>query len=299
MRVRPALAAALLAAGVVALGPSPAHGARAPQPLALVIVAGQSNALGYQSFVTDPVTHDDVFTDRSKSPADTSVLFMWTESGVPSSGATPVRLDAPQVLAGVSSPIFGPEVGLARSLWGQGHRNLLVVKVAFSGSSLATDWQPGDADYTALVTRVQQAEAWARSNGYAPSIVALCWMQGESDAMLASQATTYGSHLKSFLAGLHRDLSIGARVPVVLGVIDLTDYINFEIGHHECTTPSCSGEKGWNVDVMQAQEHAASRYVFVTKTSTLPRYQDFLHLTDRAELSLGRSFGLLAGHHLA
>lgn len=293
------MAGVFLAAVAPGLGASASGAvARAKPVLDVLVVAGQSNALGYQSFVTDPVTHADVFTDKTRSAADSRVLFMWTESGVPSNGAAPVKLDAPQDLVGAPGPIFGPEVGLARALWAEGHHSLLVVKVAYSGSGLAEDWMPGDADFQALVARVQQAVAWADQNGFEPRVDGLYWMQGETDAMSATTAAAYGANLSTFLKAVRTDLPMEPRAPIVLGVIDLADYVDFEIGHHLCPTASCGAEKRWNDEVMTAQERAASRDDFVTKTASLPRYEDFIHLTDAAELALGKAFGQLSGRHL-
>jgi Carbohydrate esterase, sialic acid-specific acetylesterase len=146
--------------------------------LDVLVVAGQSNALGYASYVIDPKTHKDVFTDSSRSPADHTALLIWDESGVLSSVAAPVLLDTPQRLTGSSSPIFGPEVGLARALYADGQWHVLVVKVAIDGSSLAEDWLPGQTDFKATLADVKAAETWARREGWVPSAKALYWFQG-------------------------------------------------------------------------------------------------------------------------
>lgn len=293
-RLLPALA--LAAATTLCWSATTSGAATAPQ-LDILVVAGQSNALGYQSYVVDPSTHKDVFTE-SHSAANKKVLVMWDESGVTSSGKVPVPLDTPQHLAGAPSPVFGPEVGLARALYSDGDRHLLVVKVAFSGSSLAADWQPNDPDFQALVAMVQHAESWASGAGWSPSIAAVYWMQGESDAMTAPWASSYHSHLLSFIAAVRQQLGLSSKTPFVIGEIDLHDYIEFEIAHDDCSSPSCTNEKHWNEEVMAAQRKAASTDVFVASTASLPRYEDFLHLTDAGELVLGRIFATLSEHHL-
>lgn len=267
--------------------------------LTVLVVAGQSNALGYQSFVVDPKTHKDVFTDSTRSPADHHVLLWWDESGVASASELPAPLDTAQKLSGAPSPVFGPEVGLARYLYAHGHHNLLVVKVAFSGSSLAVDWAKTAPDYKALVTTVTDALAWARTSGWRPVIGGVYWMQGETDAMSATMASAYGANLKAFLSNVRSSLSLSATTPFVLGQIDLADVIEDYQAHHLCPTPTCSAERLWNEQVMGAQSRAAGPYVYVTKTAKLPRYDDFLHLTNTAELALGKAFGQLSASHLA
>jgi hypothetical protein len=261
------------------------------------VLAGQSNALGYQSYVVDPTTHKDVFND-SRSAADKKVLLMWNETEVRTSGANPVPLDTPQVLQGAPSPVFGPEVGIARTLYSAGHRHLLIVKVAFAGSSLAVNWQLGSPDFQTLVTTVQHAESWASSHGWTPSIGALYWMQGETDAMSSAWASSYRANLTGFFTDVRQQLDLEKTTPIVVGEIDLHDYIDFEVIHDDCGTPSCSPQKRWNNEVMAAQRAVASKDVFVTSTAQLPRYDDFLHLSDAAELTLGRTFAMLSEHHL-
>jgi Carbohydrate esterase, sialic acid-specific acetylesterase len=269
-----------------------------PRKLNLLIVAGQSNALGYQSYVTDPHTHQDVFTDAGRSPADRRVLLMWDETQVPSSGPTPVPLDTPQVLAGTSSAVFGPEVGLARYLYRAGHHHLLVVKVAFSGSSLAEDWTPASMDFKALVSSVAAAVTWAKGHGWAPTLAGLYWMQGETDAMSEALASAYRSNLKAFLTYVRADLRLPRATPIVLGQIDLSQYISFQQSLGLCTATSCAEERTWNREVMRAQAQSVSWRTFLARTSRLPRYEYFLHLSDLGELALGKEFGELSAKHL-
>jgi hypothetical protein len=273
------------------------HRHRAPN-LVILVVAGQSNAVGYQSFVIDPKTHKDIFTDGSRSAADGKVLLTFQESGVTGGALPPGRLDTPQRRTGATSPIFGPEVGLARYLYGAGHRNLFVVKVAFSGSSLAANWTSHNVDYESLIARVHEAETWALDNGWSPTIGAFYWMQGESDAINATYAADYRTNLLQFMANVRHSLTLKQTVPFVIGQIDLTQYIKYEQANKLCTSPTCTSEKLWNSEVMKAQASVAGRYVFVAKTSKLPRYEDFLHLTDAAELTLGTAFGRLSRSHL-
>jgi hypothetical protein len=45
---------------------------------------------------------------------------------------------------------------------------------------------------------------------------------------------------------------------------------------------------------MKAQASVTGKHVFLAKTASLPRFDDFLHLTDAAELTLGTEFGSLS-----
>lgn len=288
-------AACVLLTAALVVGTTSHHrgtAAVAAPRLDVLVVAGQSNALGYESFVIDPRTHLDVFTDAGRSPADRHVLLTWDESGVPG-GSTPVALDTPQVRLGATSPVFGPEVGLARALYAAGHQHLLIVKVAISGSSLAKDWVPGESDYRALLGKVASAMTWARASGWAPKVSALYWFQGETDAMNPAWAASYGANLVTFLRSVRAGLHLGATGPVTIAQTDVTDFIRFEEAHQLCPTRSCSGEWFWNEEVMRAQAAAAGPRTYVVPTSKLARFDNFIHLSDAAELALGRTFGTL------
>jgi hypothetical protein len=256
----------------------------------VLVVAGQSNALGYDSYVIDPKTHRDVFTDSSRSPADRRVLLTWDESQVPAASTGPVPIETPQNRIGARSPIFGPELGLARALYADGHRHLIVVKVATNGSSLAEDWLPGDDDYKLLLTRVQGAERWASAHGYVPSLAGIYFFQGETDALNPTWAAAYGTNLRVFLAGLRQALTLGSRVPIDLAQIDLTDFLRIEQATKVCQPAVCSAEWKGNAEVMAAQASAAGGSTLVTPTSRLARFQNFIHLSNVGELALGKAF---------
>jgi hypothetical protein len=292
MRWLLALTMLALSSATVATGAS--AGITPPPALTILVIGGQSNALGFQSFVIDPTTHKDVFTEKGRSPADRHVLFTFEESGVAGGTLPPVPLDSPQRLAGAPSPVFGPEIGLARYLYGSGYKHLLIVKVAISGSSLAVDWAPGSKNLSLLVARVQAAVEWARNTGWSPTIGGFYWMQGERDATDGAYAASYRANLLQFIVTIRRELPLKSTRPVVIGQIDLTDFIHYESTHHLCSRKVCRSEQKWNAEVMKAQASVAGKYVFLAKTSKLPRYEDFLHLTNAAELTLGKEFGSLS-----
>jgi hypothetical protein len=278
-------------------------GAASAQPrlspnIIVLVVAGQSNALGYQSFVIDPRTHKDVFTEKGASPADRRVPFTFQDSGVAVHPLPPVPLDTPQKRTGASSPVFGPEIGLARYLYNAGHKSLLVVKVAISGSSLAVDWAPHGDDLSLLVTRVQAAMAWATNHDLRPTIGGFFWVQGERDATDGAYAADYRTNLVHFIANVRHDLLLKSTTPFAVAQIDIAAYINYEQASHLCSSKDCRSERRWNSEVMKAQSSVTGKHVFLAKTAKLPRYKDALHLTDAAELSLGTAFGELTRSHI-
>jgi len=278
------VAAALSVQGSVTAGP------RELRRLDVLVVAGQSNALGYESYVVDPQTGVDIFTSGPRSQADRRVLFMWHESGVRMPSTSPVPLDTIQRRIGAERGIFGPEIGLARSLYAAGHHQLLIVKVAVGGSSLAKGWLPAHADYRLLINEVHAGVSWAWRHGWRPTVSALYWFQGETDATKAADSSAYAANLTSFLAAIRIDLGLGKARPIVVTQTDVSDYIAYELAHRLCTSPNCESERAWNGAVMAAQAAAAGTSTYVVPTSALPRVHNYVHLSNQAELTLGQTF---------
>ncbi|MGB8169943.1 MAG: sialate O-acetylesterase, partial [Chthoniobacteraceae bacterium] len=194
--------------------------ADSPAPLEVILVAGQSNAVGF----------DAKASDLSADPDDKNVLFWWrcgdpppdehdTTSGgkwaqlQPQPRGEPMAKDAgvPRQYGNFSSPAgFGPEIGLARTLRAKEHKPLAIVKAAFSGTAMAQDWNPADPGaggscYRALVAETKAALAAAKANGAAPHLRALVWVQGESDAN-ENAAALYTEALGGMIAALRKDL---------------------------------------------------------------------------------------------
>jgi hypothetical protein len=193
----------------------------------VILVAGQSNAVGY----------DAPPSELPPDVRDADVKFWWRCGDPPpdqhdstSDGWTTLR---PQTLGnpivprqgrqygnfGQPSGGFGPEMGLARELVRTQATPLAIIKVAFSGTHAAGDWnpklaassqQPTEDDsrgacYRSLVEEVRRALDALRPE-YEPNLVALVWVQGESDAN-AQRAGEYQQHMAAMITSLRSDLS--------------------------------------------------------------------------------------------
>ena len=186
----------------------------------LILVAGQSNAVGF----------DAKPSELSPNPADNDVLFWWrtgdpppddydsTSDGKwthlqPQPKGNPRQLDQdPRQYGNFANADggFGPEIGLARDLYGKGDKRLAIVKAAWSGTSMAQDWNASDSSnsgpcYRALVSETKAAIAAAMALGVTLHLRALVWVQGEADAN-PSAAPSYEKGLSDMIAALRKDL---------------------------------------------------------------------------------------------
>lgn len=207
----------------------------------LLIVAGQSNAVGF----------DAPAAELPADPSDETILFWWRCGDPPpdqhdsmggdrwttlrpqppgrplskeSAAATnPPHPDAKRQYGNFAQPEggFGPEIAFARSLAAGAPRPLAVLKVAFSGTSVAKDWgptlqDPDGACYRALVDEYRKAIAAATTRGITLRPRALVWVQGESDAT-AEYAPLYEVNLRAMLERFRSDLEAPELV-LLLGV---------------------------------------------------------------------------------
>jgi len=187
----------------------------------LLIVAGQSNAVGFDA---DPET-------LPFDASDQHILFWWRTGDPPpddhdsTSGGEWVTLTAQPR----GSPIrprdnsgrqygnfgqfgggFGPEISFARTLRTHSKRPQAVVKVAFSGTGIRQDWEPNSTGpngscYRALTNELQLASEAAQAGGLALRPRAFLWVQGESDAD-PTDAIHYEEALHWLLFAVRRDV---------------------------------------------------------------------------------------------
>jgi lysophospholipase L1-like esterase len=194
----------------------------------LLIVAGQSNAVGYDAHPKE----------LPASEADSKIMFWWRCGDPPpdqhdsTSGGKWTHLQA-QPLGDPKKPRadrqygnfaqpeggFGPEIGLARTLYAREKKPIAVVKAAFSGTGMRRDWNfadPGEngSCYRALVSETHTAIVAAKKKGITLRPRAFVWVQGESDAN-AQDSINYSRALGSMLAAFRRDISAPKLISLI------------------------------------------------------------------------------------
>ncbi len=262
----------------------------------LVLVAGQSNAVGFDAYASE----------LPPDPADRRVMFWWRVGDPPpdkfdvTSGGKWTRLQpqpqgrpmkteteeekkkSPRQYGNFKKPEggFGPEIGFARELRAKEGRPLAIVKASFSGTALMQDWNPDDPGvsgscYRALVSETKSAIAAARARGIVLRLRALVWVQGESDAT-PKAAPEYEKNLAHMLARLRADLG----APELIALIG----VNTRFGNG----------KNPNMPVVIAQQRALAAqdplcvYVDTEGVETLP--PNHTHFTAKGTLEVGRRY---------
>ena len=267
----------------------------------LVLLAGQSNAAGWESYATDPTSGVDYLAAPYSNEADLSSTISWMPSnGYPAAnGGGPtgqVPLDTPQELfnsSGGSAAIFGPEIGWARQTYANTGQALSVVKAAFAGASLAEDWNPTirSGDYANMIAKISSTMSADAGAGQLDTIAGIAWYQGERDAQHLGMAAHYRSNLIALIAALRPELPMDPTVAIVLVKESLRARIALIDRSGACaTTAICTALTAGDTKVRAADDWAAAHLSHVIEVDTfgLPRTPDIgLHLTNTSELAIG------------
>jgi len=226
------------------------------------LLGGQSNMAGYG-----------VVAETGFQEDSTATIAIWNAWGGQKGGW---MLLGPGF--GKDDASFGPErtLGtiLARAFPGD---TIALVKIAVAATSIAVDWLPPSSGgpgplYTSLRTWIDAARnAWP--HGELPPFEAAFWMQGESDALDSVFASSYQTHLESFIQDVRADRS-DPNLPWIVALIDLQPTWPF--------APT----------VRKAQRAVSARLSGVGIVETRGLATDGTHYTAEGQLELGRRLSL-------
>ena len=155
----------------------------------VIILSGQSNASGqaWNSLLQETASAE--AWERYNRGYDNVKIYHQVDWANSSTDFVPVKVGQ-----GSDVERFGPEVGLADYLSrAYPNETFYIIKSSFSGSGLQGAWQPTAGQYKQFVTDVQTALRKLEIKGLEPEIFAMCWMQGETDAMTLAHAEIYAS----------------------------------------------------------------------------------------------------------
>jgi hypothetical protein len=207
--------------GVYAEPPPPTASTNVPllhKKIYVILFGGQSNAVGwgYDQYLLDtgdPLAEpqsDVIFYTSNSSFFPNTLTNLYSGSGQPRVETNGVM----QYPLLTNAPIrrFGPELSLGRTVRDRIHipnSKVAVIKCAFAGTNLHTDWKPDGTTNSATDGpryRNFQTTAWnglaalqAQYPDYEIEILGMGWVQGESDTA-NGQSTNYFANLTNFIA---------------------------------------------------------------------------------------------------
>jgi|GEM_PF-1545605 len=252
----------------------------------VIIVAGQSNAVGFGSDAND--------LPPALSVPQTDILF-WFEEGpwdsvydparrIGSNAWIPLQYQSDLTFGtfGWLTDGFGSEIKLGRVLADSLAEEVVVIKFAINATSLAGDWNavsPGPL-YGDLILVMNQAMSQLANLGHTGTLEGCFWMQGEWDALNSIDAAAYQANLVALIQALRADLG-SPGLPFILGRLNSQIY------------KSPYGISQGDLDTVRAAQQQVADTVPMTAlvdTDDLPLNSDFIHFTADGQILLGQRF---------
>lgn len=173
----------------------------------VILLLGQSNATGcaLNSYLEKNVGTEQYskYEDGFSSVLTNYSVDNWTNTSNGEFVKTAVGF-------GHRGEYFGPELGMAEVL-SEAYPNetVIILKYTYSGSCLKTQWLDGKKRgeiYNACIKFTETYMDALLESNYDAKIGAICWMQGESDA-IGQLADKYYDNQKRFVSFLREDLN--------------------------------------------------------------------------------------------
>ncbi len=200
--------------------PEPTPEPEDPMRARVIVIAGQSNAVGATQYSPIRKNHgDDVYKKYRKGYENVKIAFYCEPGGADGANSntnvkykSKTELTTDEIFDKVTfgqswhTTFFGPEVGMADYL-GTNYpdTSFYIVKVAKGDVSIPSHWQPGGACYEKLKETLDLCLKALESDGYHPQIMSFCWMQGENDASNDDLTAAYADNLAGVAEQFRKD----------------------------------------------------------------------------------------------
>ena len=168
----------------------------------VVMLIGQSNASGtsWSSYLSN---HFDQKTINQYRSGFDKVQIAHQCEGFSGNNTPDGEFVSVKLGQGYDQQHFGPEVGMAEYLTKNYGKNIYIIKWAYGGTGLATDWKSPSFSggnngwcYDGFVNFAKDSIK-ALSTKYRVEVKAFCWMQGEEDSVHDEYTKTYGKNKKN------------------------------------------------------------------------------------------------------
>lgn len=248
---------------------------KATDTVALFVLAGQSNMVGYRSNLQEippklQKTQHNVlwYNDRDR----------WEPLQVPTE-PLPFSEWLPNEVG------FGPEISLGKQLANCLGDTVALVKYSRNATSLAEDWNPALADslYYRMLARTSKAITDLEARGKTVRIAGFFWMQGEADASNKEFAENYRENLSYFIQTVRRDFK-QPKLPFVYGMVHFGNQHTKPNGKTNCC--------GDIVRQAQKQVNESIAATAIVETNDLPLHADKIHFNSQGLIVLGNRMAM-------
>lgn len=289
--------------------PSSPSGPESPDPgpakeekvLDVILLAGQSNALGLSDWSDTAVYYDNVeffgyygegvtMTDREQIDIEAGIDHCRWQKVQPGLGQTSSRFGPEIGIAGVCDERYensDHDIGIVKCAWGGMSINSFFlsptsVKNSVGNVSEAQKWSDDEdtitcgKGYWTMIKTFRSAEKKALEGKYTKvNYIGLCWMQGEADACDFSAASKYHRLLANMMLDLRTYLSV-PDLPFAIG---------------EITPPASAAYRSTVVEKQKYVCNNDDNAVFVPTNDLNMKPDDTWHYDTPSMKTLGTRFG--------
>lgn len=173
----------------------------------IVIVMGQSNALGYPN---DGDYYTNSMPTNLKANQADILSWNWTYSKWSNEPLHPV-----------SWRFWGLELSYLNSIYESQNTKMALIKCAYGSTLCATHWQKTDTTtvpdmYARSVSFFNEAISTLKTSGYIPMVRQMVWVQGENDSVTEGTATNYYENFNIFWNDFCGDTGISKDTSIIL-----------------------------------------------------------------------------------
>lgn len=261
-----------------------------PIPVNVVLISGQSNGVGCTKM--NQITRamgSEKYHEYMEGYPDIQIAYdCWTKDGF-GPGETPYfysqnkskDLNFVKVMLGQGNSLatFGPEIGIAEALHEEYAGKLFLIKFACGASNLKDDWTKRNSKmFPRLINFAKLQLNNLVEKGYAPTLKAFCWMQGEGDSY-PGYYQQYLTNLREFVGNLRQDLG---NIPFIdAGICTSANWLYPEQVNQAKVTFSQESENNFYIDTNAAGLH--------TNEEPQPTV-DLDHYDSASQIQLGKLF---------
>lgn len=180
----------------------------AETPIDVVIVAGQSNAMGWGSDAAKLSAENRHYADAPNPHALLGYHYQGLGDPVASVGSMGLLDTQGSGFPGHFDG-FGPELSMGTDLTvGIGNKPTAIIKFTVGGAGLNQNFRKVGATstpyYSPMMTHIKTMLSQLRAMGYAPRLRAFFWLQGETDALYGT-SHLYEANIIQFMADIRND----------------------------------------------------------------------------------------------
>lgn len=250
---------------------SPTKASVPEEPYSILILAGQSNAEGSNSFKSQLPSGTGVGNQNHPADAQTGLWLAGADGKGPedplalinffngqnpagwydSGNGTPDKLK--DLTYNQRLGQFGSELGFARYAYEMGRRKVIVLKVTYGFQSLAQssspfipfDWNVNSTNksYSRLKSEFSLLTNYIKNQGSKYTVDGFFWMQGETDTLQDSYANSYQQNFTNLVNAVKTDFQLHPSAHIVAGKVSLMKCVedSYPTTYDYCGFPYAGG----------------------------------------------------------